>query len=213
MSNLKRGALIGAASISVMLMAGSLAVPALGGPKAVSAVSALKMAKKALSKANQADRRSEQALAEAQKRGPQGPPGAPGPAGVRGPAGSPGNDAFGALTYVYGVGSTTSIPGDYAADVAYCPLGQVPIGGGSISSGGEPGGSLGDLGDGPVDTDDPADGVPDSWLAATYKATGSAESFAAAVCAPADSVAVAARPAARPDSAAGKLRDSCRSGR
>jgi hypothetical protein len=203
---LKRKVLISAVSVSVVLLSGSLAVPALGGPKAVSAVNALKMAKNALKKANQADQRSKQALAEAQsasaRRGAQGPPG---PQGAQGAPGPSGRDAFGSLTYVYGVGGATSLPDDYAVDIAFCPAGQAPTGGSFLASGGEQGGWLGDVGDGPIDTDDPSDGYVDAWLAGVYNATGSADVYASAICARAGSTPVAAKSGSPTGSRAEKL--------
>jgi hypothetical protein len=177
--------------VAILLV--SLAVPALGGPNAVSAVSALKIAKKALKKANAADKRSKRALREAQDPGPAGPPGAQGPAGVQG---APGSNAFGSLTYVDGPGGTTGAT-DYAFDAAICPLGQAPTGGSFSPVGSELGGPeplLGDYGDYAIDIDDPPDGFVDAWIAWAYNTTANLTVYASAVCAPAG---IAAAPAAR----------------
>jgi hypothetical protein len=195
----------------------SYAMPAVGGPRAVVSANPVKLAKKALKKATQADKRSKKALAEAQKvrtrSAPQGPPGSPGaqgPAGTPGAAGAPGTNAFGSLTYTQGIGGTTS-SAEYVVDLAFCPSGQAPTGGSAAVSGAEKGGTvpeLGDAGDVAVDSDDPADGFVDSWLAYAYNASGSAEILAFAVCAPAASAAEAAAVVkSRPDPRSEALRE------
>jgi hypothetical protein len=103
-------------------------------------------------------------------------------------------------------GGATNTADDYAVDVAFCPPGRAPTGGSSSPIGSELGGTdpfLGDYGDGAIDSDDPADGFVDAWIAWAYNATGSADVFATAVCAPAASAALrAARPASRANSRA-----------
>lgn len=204
----KRAGLVGAVTVSAALLLGSLAVPAMGGPQALSAANALKTAKRALSKANQADKRSKRALREAQKvtakTGGQGPPGA---SGAPGPAGPSGRDGFGSLAYVEGPGGSTFTLADYAVDAATCPPGHAPTGGSLSPSGGETGSTqvLGDFGDLAIDLD--SDGFVESWAAWVYNAVGSADVIATAACAPAQSAAVAARPALRRDSRAERLRE------
>jgi len=66
----------------------SVAMPALGGPKALSAASALSTAKKALKLAKKADKKATQALNEGGPRGPQGTIGPVGAAGQVGPQGT-----------------------------------------------------------------------------------------------------------------------------
>jgi hypothetical protein len=194
------------AAVAVALLLVSLAVPAAGGPNAVSAVSALKLAKRALKKANTADRRARQALREVDRIG-QGPPGPAGPAGPAGAPGPAGSDAFGALTYVDGPGGTTGATG-YAIDAAICPIGEAPTGGSFSPVGSELGGNdplLGDYGDYAIDVDDPPDGFIDAWIAWAFNSSGTAEVYASAVCAPARSAGLrAAR--GRPDVRAEKLR-------
>lgn len=187
-------------AVAAAILVVSVAVPAFGGPRAVSAVNAVKLAKKALKKANQADKRSKQALAEAQKVGSQTTPGArgqQGPAGAPGAAGAAGRDGFGALSYAVGPGHTRSTVG-YVSDVAHCPAGQAPTGGSVVYlSGAETGGpnaggptDFGDAGDGAVDDSNPLDGKIDSWLVYVYNGAGSAEIVAGVVCAPAGSTVV-----------------------
>lgn len=82
-------------AISLMVIASlvfvvSFAVPAMGGPKALSAASALSTAKKALRIAKRADRNANKALSNTGARGPQGPVGPAGPAGAAGPGGPAG---------------------------------------------------------------------------------------------------------------------------
>jgi hypothetical protein len=206
-----RGSLPVVVAVSAALLLGSLAVPALGGPHAVSAVNALSLAKSALRKAKQADSRSKRALRAAQRvsarGGVQGPPG---PAGTPGAAGSPGSDAFGSLTYLGGEGDATSDPDTYVVDAAICPPGEAPTGGSFSPGGSELGGTdpdLGDYGDFPIDLDDPPDGFVDSWVAWAYNGTGSADIFAFAACAEAHSTAEGANAMSAVDPRAEKLRE------
>jgi hypothetical protein len=77
-----------ATAVAVVLLT---AVPALGGPNALtSAASPLKIAKNALKVAKAADKRSRTALAQAKVPGPAGPAGVAGPVGATGPAGAAG---------------------------------------------------------------------------------------------------------------------------
>jgi Collagen triple helix repeat (20 copies) len=72
----------------------SSAVPAIGGPSAVTSASVAATAKKALALAKKADRNAKKALAQrgpAGAAGPQGAQGAPGPQGAVGPAGAKGD--------------------------------------------------------------------------------------------------------------------------
>ena len=182
-----RGPLVAAVLVAAAVLVVSLAVPALGGPNAVSAVSALKVAKKALKKANQADKRARQALREADKVAAQG--GAQGPPGRQerpAPAGAVGKDAVRvSVTYVDGSVGTTGATG-YVIDVAFCPAGQAPTGGSFSPTGSELGGPdpiLGDYGDFAFDSDIPEDGFVDAWGAWAYNAAGTAEIIASAICA------------------------------
>ena len=198
------------AAVAVTLLLVSFVVPAAGGPNAVSAVSALKIAKKALKKANAADRRSKEALSEAQAPGPAGAPGPQGPAGVQGGSGSP---AFGSVTYLDGLGGVTGTTG-YAIDVVGCPPGKAPTGGSFSPADSELGGNdpgLGDYGDGAVDLDDPADGYVDGWVAWAFNSAGSANVIASVICAPATSAALRALAGAAPDSRAEHALDLVRS--
>jgi len=68
----------------------TIAVPALGGPQALSAASPMTVAKRALSSAKRAEAKADQALRMRQARGPAGPGGPAGAAGAQGPAGAPG---------------------------------------------------------------------------------------------------------------------------
>jgi hypothetical protein len=176
--------------LAAFLLVATVAVPAFGGPRAMSATNALKVAKKALKKANEADQRSREALAKAEKVGAKsvpGPAGAQGAQGAQGPSGSPGSDAFGTLTYVNGNGGSVSTAG-YVSDVALCPSGQAPTGGSSLVVGAEPAppGQSFDSGDSFNDANN--DGVYDSWAAFAYNATGSATIVARVVCAHANAV-------------------------
>jgi hypothetical protein len=76
--------------IASMVFVVSFAVPAMGGPKALSAASALSTAKKALKIAKRADKNAKKALNNTGARGPQGPVGPTGPQGSQGASGSPG---------------------------------------------------------------------------------------------------------------------------
>jgi hypothetical protein len=188
----------------------SLAVPALGGPQAVSTANALKLAKKALQKANRADKRAKQALREADKVSAQGgTQGPPGPAGAAGPAGTQGKDAFGSVTYVDGLGGTTGAQG-YVFDAAYCPPGQAPTGGSFSPLHSELGGNdpvLGDYGDVAFDSDTPEDGYIDAWAAWAYNAVDTADIIASAVCARADRAGLPARASAGGDPRAKRVRE------
>jgi hypothetical protein len=202
--------LIAAVLVAASFLVASLAVPALGGPQAVSATSALKVAKKALQKANQADKRSKQALREADKVSAQGgAQGPPGPAGAAGPGGAQGKDAFGSITYVDGLGGTTGAQG-YVFDAAYCPAGQAPTGGSFSPLNSELGGTdpvLGDYGDVAFDSDIPEDGFIDAWAAWAYNAVDTADIIASAVCAPAGKAGLPARARAGGDPRAMRVRE------
>jgi hypothetical protein len=184
--------LVAVSAVATVALLGSLVAPAFGGPHALSAANALQLAKKALKKANSADRRSKRALSVAQQVDAQG---GQGPRGPQGAAGPPGKDAFGSLTYAEGAGATTSSV-DYLVDVAPCPAGRAPTGGSAAGlAGAETGGTdaiLGDQGDLAFDADD--DGSLDSWAAYAYNASGSAQISATVACAPAGSATVAALP-------------------
>ncbi len=123
--------------------------------------------------------------------GPQGVPGAPGTPGApglegpAGPEGPPGRDAFGTLTYVTGEGSFVDATST-GADIATCPDGHAPTGGGFITNP-----------DGPYQTnpitefafDEDDDGEIDSWgvIVANYGETSDLV-IAQATCAAVDSI-------------------------
>lgn len=96
----RRRAAAAATLIASAFLCVSIAVPAMGGPTALSVASAVSTAKRALSTAKKADKRAKQAKATADRalkasqqrggQGPAGPQGATGPAGPAGAAGAKG---------------------------------------------------------------------------------------------------------------------------
>ena len=87
---MSRRASIAVLTVASLVFVVSFAMPALGGPTALSAASALSTAKKALKLAKKADKKATQALEDTGARGPQGPVGPAGPTGATGASGAPG---------------------------------------------------------------------------------------------------------------------------
>ncbi len=115
------------------------------------------------------------------KQGPAGPAGTPGPAGPQGkqgPAGPPGT--FGSVTVVT---QAQSVPnGTLTQDGAFCPLGDIAVGGGA--SWGAGGGS--GIGQVTIQTTrpSPATGTPTGWTAIGDNESGGTQQFTIyAVCA------------------------------
>ena len=79
-----------ATAIASVLFTVTVAVPALGGPNALSAATLAQKVKKALKLSKQANKRSKQALNRAGEPGPQGPQGLQGLQGVQGVQGQQG---------------------------------------------------------------------------------------------------------------------------
>jgi hypothetical protein len=109
------------------VVAMSTAVPALGGPSALSSATPLSVAKRALKVARAADKRSKQALAKAGKAGPAGPAGANGANGTNGTngaAGAPGPTASASATFTTAFGSETALPSADTTVVSLSANGQ-----------------------------------------------------------------------------------------
>lgn len=86
---MKRSSLIVVLLASLVFLV-SIAVPALGGPRTLSAASAVSTAQKALKLATTADKNAKKALKQGGPRGPQGPIGPSGAAGANGAQGPAG---------------------------------------------------------------------------------------------------------------------------
>jgi hypothetical protein len=129
----------------IVLLAGTVS-PAMGGPTATGAVAgALAKAKRALSIAKQADKRSKLALRKAGSAGPPGPPGPPGARGsegfdgadgARGPKGDKGDAGPQGVPGLQGVAGPQGSPGPQGSTGPQGPVGRTgPTASRSVSIG------------------------------------------------------------------------------
>jgi hypothetical protein len=125
--------------ITSALLISSVAVPAFGGPPALTAARPGKVAKKALRLAKRADRRAKRALRQSDRvearSGPRGAQGPPGPAGPQGPGGPQGPQGPAGIQSIIAIDGPSVLvdPGLVGAAEAFCPPGYTVIGTGFFS--------------------------------------------------------------------------------